>query len=197
MKNWTALLVAGGLSVSAAHANSVNLVVNGDFGTTNFSGWTEFNTGGTDKVVGPYLFDSVWVAPHSGSCQARLGTTDGIGGIEQTLTVTPGHSYKISYWLCNLGGTPSEYDVTWGGISLVDKVSSDAFDYTEFTFQVLATSSTETLSFGLLQVPNDFLLDDVSVAAVPEDPAFIVSGAILLVPFGAGALRMFRQRQVA
>ena len=40
---------------------------------------------------------------------------------------------------------------------------------------------------------NDFVLDDISVTAVPE-PTTCIAGALLLLPFGASTLRSLRRK---
>ena len=178
------LLVAALLTASAVHAN---LVVNPGFETGDFTGWTQFGNTSFTGVSGTFGE----VAPHSGSNQAYFGAVGSVGGIEQTISVTPGQTYQISAWVYNFGGTPSEVQVIWGGDIIADVINPPACPYTLFTGTVVATSST--VAFGFQQDPSYFLLDDISVTAVPE-PTTTIAGALLLLPFGVNALRMIRRR---
>jgi hypothetical protein len=182
------------LALMAASSVHADLVVNGGFETGDFTGWTQFGNIYSSAVVGSY--DGV--NPNSGSDQAGFGAVGSIAGIEQTLNVTAGQSYQISFWLYNIGGTPSEIQLGWGGNTILDTVNPDAFPYTEYTETVTADASTDLLSFGFQQDQSYFFLDDVSVtptsaSPVPE-PATVFAGVLLLLPLGVGAVRQFRNK---
>ena len=172
------------LALMAASAVRASLVANGGFETGSFSGWTQFGTAG-------YAISG---NAHSGIRAGEFLQTGSIGGIQQTLNVTLGQSYQITFWLFNTGGTGAEeFQLKWGGNTILDLVNPAAFGYTKFTQIVTGDGATDVLSFGFRQDPGFFLLDDVSVEAVPE-PATVIAGVLLLLPLGIGAVRQFRHR---
>lgn len=61
------------------------------------------------------------------------------------------------------------------------------------TFVAGANQGGGLIDLSTLSSGNDFAVDDISVIAVPE-PTTMVAGALLLLPFGASTLRVFRRR---
>ncbi|MGZ6276467.1 MAG: hypothetical protein ACXWMI_10200, partial [Syntrophales bacterium] len=88
-----------------------------------------------------------------------------LGYISQNIATTPGETYDLIFWLSNpIANTTDEYRVSWGGQTLVDVTNPPSFPYTEFDFPNLTTSTTSTtLTFGFINPPDWFYLDDVSV----------------------------------
>lgn len=180
------LLVAALLVVSAAHAN---LVVNGGFETGDFTGWTLSGNPGYIGIV----TDPV----HSGTFAASFGAVGFQTMLAQTLVpTTPGSSYLIDFWLKNDYGPGNLFTVDWNGSTIFTQGDSQSFDWTEYTFTVSATATSTPLAFGFRQDPSFFQFDDVSVTPVPE-PTTMIAGALLLLPFGASALRSLRKNRTA
>jgi hypothetical protein len=100
-------------------------------------------------------------------------------------------SYNISFWLSNLGDPPNFFSASFGGTTLTTITDSSAFDYTQFTYQVTATSATTDLDFSFYHDPSFYLLDDVSVQAIPEASTLVSFGGLLL----AGGLGIRRARR--
>ena len=172
------------LALTAASAVHASLVVSDGFETGIFAGWTQFGTTG-------YAISG---NAHSGIRAGEFLQMGSIGGIQQTLNVTPGQSYQITFWLFNTGGGGvEEFQLKWGGNTILDLVNPAAFGYTKFTQFVTGDGATDVLSFGFRQDPGFFLLDDVNVEPVPE-PTTVIAGALLLLPLGIGAVRQFRLR---
>ena len=180
-------------------ARADNLVVNGDFETTDFTGWTQ--TGNTDSSVvfvgclgsGSYLSGNSLFA-HSGSCAANFGPPeDDPGGTSQELTTVAGQSYTVSFWLANNGGfqvIPNDFSALWNGDSRVSFTDSDNFDWTQYSFDVVGTGADD-LSFSFRQDPGFIGLDDVSVSA-PEP------STLPLLGFGlAGIVVVYRRHLIA
>lgn len=188
------ILAAGCLLVPAAHAD---IVVNGNFdantpgGGTAPAGWTLTNAAsGSDFFVGPGPTYGALSAPNSANFGA-VGSTDDV--LSQVLTTTPGQSYVLDFFLAH-DSTNSENDfsASWNGTAVLSLVNTAAFNYTEYTYDVTATSATTTLSFAGREVPAYYELDNVSVtpsSAVPE-PGYI---AFLGVGLAGLVARRFRR----
>ena len=119
--------------------------------------------------------------------------------ISQTFATTVGQTYTVDYWLMyEENSTPNEFAVTFGATTLSDLVNTTAFGYREYTFNVVATSATTTLTFSAYSDNSFFDLDDVSVnpAAVPE-PASLTLAATGSVLAASLAWRRRRNAQPA
>jgi hypothetical protein len=54
-------------------------------------------------------------------------------------------------------------------------------------------TGSDTLEFLCANDPSETYLDDVSVTAVPE-PTTLISGALMLLPFGSSVARRLRKK---
>jgi hypothetical protein len=137
-------------ALSVAHPASANLITNPGFETGDFTGWT---VSGTTSVVGT----ASGISPHSGSFQALSSFT---ATISQTLATMAGQSYTVNFWAT--GSALSTFSVSWNGSPVFAHLFPGNTPYTEFTFNVTASSASTNLAFNLGGTPNLFL-DDVSV----------------------------------
>jgi hypothetical protein len=170
------ILLAIALSVSISA--QADIVVNGGF-ETGFTGWAV--TGGCMGVAAssPPGAGCIGADPgtdpgyHSGGYAAYLGATPGT--LSQTLATTAGSTYTLSYWLANdsVGGAdvPNSFSVSWDGAQIAASVLTDLAwgPYVQYTFSGLVASTASTpLVFSPSNTPADWVLDDVSVNAVPD-----------------------------
>jgi hypothetical protein len=79
--------------------------------------------------------------------------------------------YDFSFWLANVVGAPNGFTVFFGPDLVLNVGSPPAFSYTFEDFTVTAAAATTMISFmSAGPVPTEWLLDDVSVNAVPAPP---------------------------
>jgi hypothetical protein len=159
------LLVATARSTSAQ-----NLIMNGDFETGDFTGWTVTHApSGSNISVGTTFGD-----PPDNTQVARFGATDiFFDTISQSFATTPGAFYTLSFFY-QIGDTQSQahngFDVLWNGVSIGGGLFPQ-FDvnpgFGTFTFHLQATSALTTLEFDGRNAPFFDFLDDVSVTAAP------------------------------
>jgi len=185
-RKYLVLLMALTLTVTLPGlAAGANLVVNGDFETGDFTGWT------TEAAPSGSLFGVSSTDPHSGSYAAYFGgvTAGNYDVIYQLLSTNPGTQYVEDYWLANpYGGTPSDF-LAWnpdipGWVDVANNPS--AFGYTNYSFDFTGTGA-DYVAFAAYQVPSFFYLDDVSVTAVPEPATMLLLGSGLI---GLAGLRI-------
>jgi hypothetical protein len=142
-----------------------NRLINGDFETGNFMGWTQSGNTGATGVDGSNV--------HGGRFAAFLGPVGSDGFIAQSFGTTPGVTYTLDYWLEHDGGSPSDFYALIDGVTVPGSRLDNppAFGYTEYTFTFTATGTTTELKFGFREDPTYFHLDDVSVSASPAPGA--------------------------
>jgi hypothetical protein len=152
-------------AVSVAYPAKANLITNPGFETGDFTGWT---LGGTPAAI---VFGTVaGVSPHSGNFQA-IWTDLGLGTftLSQTLTTPPDATYTIDFWVALLEGFPqtpqNSIAVQWAGATVFSLANQSSFGYTEFTFNVTASTASTNLAFLLTGSPGltRWFLDDISV----------------------------------
>jgi hypothetical protein len=170
----------GAFSV-CAHAN---LLTNPGFETGDFTGWTlSGNTGFTGVSTG---------TAHSGTFAAFLGAVGSLDFLSQTVPTTPGQSYAISFWLLSDGGTPNEFDVEFGGVTLFDQHNIPQQGYTLHTVVGTATAATTVVAFSSRDDPGFLWLDDTTVDPVGRVPAPMT---LLLVGAGLAVTATLRRRR--
>jgi hypothetical protein len=165
------ILAIGVLLIAAVQPTSAaNLIVNGDFETGDFTGWTV-----THAPSGSNIF-----VDHGPFPDTTLGAFFGAAGpafdsISQTFATTPGAFYTLTffYQVTNLGmpiPAHNGFDVLWNGVSIGGGLFPQ-FDvnpgWITPTFHLQATSALTTLQFNGRNAPSFDFLDDVSVTAAP------------------------------
>jgi hypothetical protein len=155
------LLVIGLLLVAAVRPTFANLIVNGDFETGTFAGWTTIPAGtGSNFGVGP-------VPPAHDTLGAYFGATGpDFDAIRQTFATTPGAFYDLSffYQVVEPGAPPDNgFRVLFNGVVIFENLNAIS-GFGTFPFNHLqATGGTTTLEFQGRNVEGFDYLDDVSV----------------------------------
>jgi hypothetical protein len=174
------LAVAVGLAFSVAgpvQAAPAPVLTNGGFETGDFTGWT--GTGNTTfngvqcPGPGPTVFQ--------GNCSAFFGPVGSLGGISQTVTnLVAGDFYTLTTpWLPD-GGNPSEFQVMFNGVTLLDSINRAASaNFLVPSFTVRATGTSATLAFNFRDDPGFLFLDGVTLA-VPEPASLALIGTGLV-----------------
>jgi len=168
----------------ATPAAATEFIVNGDFETGDFTGWTQFGAPG---------FTSVNTASaRTGDFGASFSPNQP-GGIQQSFVTLPGRSYTISLWLAHTLGTASlvnSFFLDFGGVNIAGFSGYGALPFTKLTFVKTATLPVSTLKLTFSDArPTVFRLDDVSVTAIPEPATWA------LMILGFGAVGVMRRRQ--
>jgi hypothetical protein len=166
-------LFISALTATPCTSGPPNLVTNCGFETGSFSGWT---LSGYDSAPGYQGIDYGVDASdaHSGLYGAYLGAFGGVLNLSQSLSVTPGTNYTISFWIAQspMAAAPylNSFSVSFGSSNLLSLTQAPNVPFTQYSFIAQASSAAATLMFGFRDDLGFFSIDDISVAAtiVPE-----------------------------
>lgn len=170
---------------ASAHADT-NLIANGGFETGDFTGFTQINNADGDTFVANSGFNAYF---SDGNYFAAFGEPGpDFAGIEQTVAVTPGDTYQLSFELASDGQSPNEFEVTASSQAtpLVDETNTDTSSvFQTQTYDITPTGSSLTLQFLATDAPSYLGLDDVSLTDISPAAA---TGTPTPTAFGGGAI---------
>lgn len=150
-------------AVVGSQAQATNLIVNGNFATGDFTGWTYNDTGYPMYIVAsPVVAPSVYAAQIAGYSYHP-------DTLSQTVADTAG-LYDLSFWVYQSGGQPSGLIVTWDGTQILSQIDPSTVNvYQNFSLNVVGTGS-DTLVFTDWNDPSFTYLDNVSLTAGTATP---------------------------
>lgn len=173
-----------------APAQAVNLIVNGNFQTNSFSGWT---------LTGDTAATFIGAGDNGSSAVANLGTNAASpitapptsGFLSQSIATTNNTRYRLQYDLLSFGDIPSLFETRINNVVRFSQTNIPrSASVTTTTFDFTGTGSSTAIEFKFQDVPGYFQLDNVSLdlappVAVPEP--FTIVGTLI---GGTAALRM-------
>lgn len=170
-------LTAAIITVSASVTPAA--VINGDFETGDFSGWTQ--SGDTDFTG---VAENNQFA-NSGNYFAYFGNAESLGFLSQFMATNIGQTYQLSYFIKSFyEDVPNRFQLMVNDKILLVQDNIAHSDYYQYLHKFVAKTASTELKFGFQIQDNFLLLDDVKFASVPEPltlGATVVAGAIGLV----------------
>jgi len=163
----------------ATPALAQNLLVNGNFGTGNFSGWTQSGNTGFTNVV-----------PSGNGYVVSAGPIGSLGFLSQTVATTAGTTYVLSYQLGSDGGTPNQFTAAAGATTLANQTNIPVQALTPYTFDFTATSVSTLVQFGFRDDPGALTFTDASFAPLDVTVVLTTHG---LTPNEAGPISVINQ----
>ncbi len=190
MKRW-AILLALALSVLLVQTAAANLVVNGDFGTGDLTGWTfTAASSGSD-----FNIDSESGPPPPGyTYAANFGAVGAFDDtITQTIATVAGQTYTFSFLLNhNSTNAENDFNVYWGADQILALLNDASFDWTAYSYTETATGASTTIEFAGRDVPAWYGLDGVDVEGASVVP---LPGTLVLLGSGLLSLLGWRRMQ--
>lgn len=179
----------------AATASAANLVVNGDFQTGTFSGWTVNETTNHPWFVASGANDYASDGCIGSPCIA--GPMTGESYLYQDLATVTGATYTLTFDYFSAEGTPNELAVYFGGVLVDDLVNLNTTSPVTYTLTgLVAPGGSTRLEFLGRQDPTYDYLDNISVTGAtgvtPEPATFVLVGSSMLGLAGAVRRRFAR-----
>lgn len=180
-------LVAAGLA-SVTPAALANLLINGDFETGSFSGWTQ-----SGNLRATYVSD-IPVFVQSDMYGAALGASGSDGILSQSFSTVAGAEYRLTFWLYSDGRQVNDFSAAVNSRTLYSQVNIPAQAMKSYTYDFVGTGF-DSVTFKFRNDRGYLGMDTVSVDKV-ADPAPIPEPASLAL-IGLGLAGIARRRRRA
>jgi hypothetical protein len=166
--------ILGAIWLSSVPA-SAQIIANGNFGTGNFSGWTQGGNLGFTQVCN---FNCAGIGGYPGGNYAELGPIGSTGSLSQTFTLPSAGAYTLSFLLGSNPGIVDSFTASIDGTNVFGPVTSgNGFNFTAETVGFSGVAGTNTLAFTFQQDNSFFGLADVAVTGCTD-----ADGAVCVTP---------------
>lgn len=139
--------------------------------------------------------ESLGGGPTDGAFHARFGPFF-VSGIQQYIATTPGTHYRLEFDLANLGPPQNQFAVAFEQPQEV-QTNVAPYSYVHRAFEITATGSSTWLSFVFSQPNQYWVIDNISVQALPAVPEPSSAALLLLGAAALGARLKARRRRDA
>jgi hypothetical protein len=180
-----AIIAACALPALAPSEAAANLLVNGSFETGDLTGWSfTGNTGFTTVEKTPFVYGA-----EDGNFYVYEGPIGPDGILSQTFVDTPGQTLLISGWLAGNGTGPSDFNMSFNGVTRVSVNPVPAQGYKQYAFTATATG-LDTFAVGFDNDPSFDGIDNFSVApGIPE----LTTWAMMIIGFAGVGMQLRRR----
>jgi hypothetical protein len=136
-----------------------NLVLNCGFETGSLSHWSIVN-----EVT--HIANADPIRVHSGDY--GFAASDAL--LKQSIATVAGASYEVTVWYRSIGQFPSDFSVTFDGVTGFSLSDPPDADWTAYRFNVVAGGVAALLQIGARQDTSYAGIDDISVVAIAAEP---------------------------
>ena len=175
------LLASAAVLVAAGQAQA-DVLVNGGFETGTFDGWTLSGDTHGSAVLGNMLHNAyvsqggAYHVESDTTFFAPISSTHIPFSLQQTIQTHIGDQYRLSLWADGLDQAEvgAQVRAAWNGALLIDTGNyfSTKNVWTEYSYDLVATTSTSVLKIDLINGQGETGLDSVSVLDLtPQPPA--------------------------
>ena len=184
MKRFAAAALLALASLSA-HAE---LIVNGNFESGNFNGWTKSgNTNLSDVISNAITSNHTYVW--------RSGATGSLAYISQDVVTVAGNTYSFAFDVYNSATSNSIFEAYFDGV-MVAGFTNTVHNWTHFQIDnLVAGDALTTIKFGARNDPNYIRLDNVSLVEVDAPVGVPEPASIAIMLGGLGLLAAARRRK--
>ena len=110
---------------------------------------------------------------HSGTYYVAMGNISNGTLTQGNLATTSGQTYTLDFWLAAGTNTPvnNDFGATFNGVPVfIEKTNIGPQGWTEYTYNVVATTTNSSLTFNFQDTPGYLALDDVSLSGASATP---------------------------
>ena len=137
-----------------------NLLVNPGFELGNTDWNFNANRGISAITSGTFFGETA----RTGNYALFFGTAGRIASADQVISVIPGNTYTVSYYLKGVGGIQNSFRSSFAGVVIQNYVNyAPAFGWTLVTQDIKVSSNSVSLLFEARHDPQLWVVDDVSV----------------------------------